>query len=125
MFNIDGCKWYAYMHMSCTHLDDGLDINLDTLLLLLREQVRPKWRECGEALRISEMVLDSISSACSPENYFVELLDYWLKYYDGKQCWSDVTVADVLYDIDLHKLAKDIENIYETGRNLGIHRITW
>ena len=119
MFNIDGCKWDAYMHMSYTHLDDGFEVNLDTLLLLLREQVSPNWREFGETSGISEMVLDSIATTCSPENCFTELLDYWLKYYNGKPCWSDV--ADVLYDIDLHKLAKDIENIYETGKNLGIY----
>ena len=98
------------------HLGDSPDVSLDKLLLLLREQVSPKWREFGDALGISEMVLDSISSACSPENYFVDLLDYWLKYCDGKPTWSDV--ANVLYNIDLHELAQDIENVYESGKNL-------
>ena len=99
------------------HLGDSPDVSLGTLLLLLQEQVSPKWREIGEGLGISKMVLDSISSTCSPENYFGELLDYWLKYCDGKPTWSDV--ADVLYDIDLHELAQEIENVYETGKNFG------
>jgi hypothetical protein len=30
-----------------------------------------------------------------------------LKYYDGKPTWNDV--ADALYDIDLDKLAQEIE----------------
>ena len=84
-------------------------------MVLLQEQVSPKWREFGEAVGIDDMVLDSIASTCSPENYFVELLDYWLKYYDGKPTWSDV--ADTLYDIDLQKLAQDIEQVYKTGKN--------
>ena len=44
----------------------------------------------GEAVGIDEMVLDSIATTCSPENYFVELLDYWLKYYNGRPTWSNM-----------------------------------
>ena len=99
-----------------THLGDSLDVSLDTLLLLLREQVSPKWREFGEAVGIDDMVLDSIANTCSPENYFVELLDYWLMYYNGKPTW--IVVVEALYDIDLQKLAQDIEHTYETGKNL-------
>ena len=97
-----------------THVGDYLDVSLDTLLLLLRVQVSPKWREFGEAVGTDDMVLDSIASTCSPENYFAELLDYWLKYYDGRPTWSDV--AEALYDIDLPKLAQEIEHVYETGK---------
>ena len=50
-------------------------------------------------------------------NHFIELLDYWLKYYDGKPTWSDI--AEALYDIDLQKLAQDIEHVYETGKKFG------
>ena len=60
--------------MSCTHPDDGLDVNLDTLLSLLRERVSPKWCDFGEALGIDEMVLDSITTTCSPETCFATLL---------------------------------------------------
>ena len=90
-------------------------VTLDKLVILLREQVGPKWREFGEAVGIDDMVLDSIASTCSPENYFTELLDYWLMYYDGKPSWNDV--ADALYNIDLQKLAQDIEQVYKTGKN--------
>ena len=92
---------------------DGITLN--KLVILLREQVGSKWHEFGEAVGIDDMVLDSIASTCSPENYFIELLDYWLKYCDEKPTWSDV--ADALYDIDLQKLAQDIEQVYKTGKN--------
>ena len=61
------------------------------------------------------MVLDSIASTCSPENYFIELLNYWLMYYDGKPTWS--VVVEALYDIDLPKLAEDIEHVHATGES--------
>ena len=89
-------------------------VTLDKLVILLWEQVGPKWREFGETVGIDEMVMDSIASTCSPENYFSELLDYWLQYYDGRPTWSDVT--DALYSIDLQKLAQDIEQVYKTGK---------
>ena len=98
------------------HLGDSLDVTLDTLLVLLQEQVSPKWREFGEAVGIDDMVLDSIASTCSPENYFVELLDYWLKYYNGMPTWS--VVVEAMCDIDLPKLAQDIEHVCETGKSL-------
>ena len=90
-------------------------VTLDKLVILLREQVGPKWHKFGEAVGIDEMVLDSITSTCSPENYLSELLDYWLRYYDGRPTWRDV--ADALYDIDLQKLAQDIEQMYKAGKN--------
>ena len=112
--NITLVVMYTYAN---THLGDSLEVCLDTLLLLLHEQVSPKWREFGEAVEIDDMVLDSIASTCSPENHFVELLDYWLKYYDGKPTWSDI--AEALYDIDLQKVAQDIKHVYETGKKFG------
>ena len=91
-------------------------VTLDKLVVLLWEQVGPKWRKFGEAVGIDQMILDSIASTCSPENYFSELLDHWLKYYDGRPTWSDV--ADALYDIDLQKLAQDIEQMSDKmGKN--------
>ena len=102
------------MSSKCICLGDNVIVTLDTLLTLLREQVSPKWREFGEALGIDDMVLDSIASTSSP---FVELLDYWLKYYDGIPTWS--VVAKALRDIDLQKLARDIEHVQETGKSLA------
>ena len=99
-----------------TSIGDNVNVvvTLDTLLILLREQVSPKWREFGEAVGIDDMVLDSIANTCSP---FVELLDYWLKYYDGRPTWS--VVAKALRDIDLQKLARDIEHVHESGKSLA------
>ncbi|MCG8623799.1 MAG: hypothetical protein MJE68_17630 [Proteobacteria bacterium] len=88
-------------------LDDILEVTLDTLLVLLREQVGPMWREFGEAIDIDDVVLDSIMKSTFANDCIVEVLDYWLKYNDQKPTWNDV--AEALHDIGLKKLALDIE----------------
>ena len=84
----------------------------------MRDKVGPKWHEFGEALGIDEVVLDSIAKSTFTENCIVEVLDYWLEYYDGKPTWSDVVEA--LYDINLEKLALDIEQVYKAGKNTAM-----
>ena len=96
-----------YCYCILIHADIKPDVTLDTLLTLLREQVAPKWREFGEAIDVDDMVLDSIANTTFSDNCIVELLDYWLKYYDGKPTWNNV--AEALYDINLDKLAQKIE----------------
>ena len=91
--------------------DDSLDVTLDKLLALLREQVGPRWYDFGEAVGIDEVVLDSIAKTTFPENCIVEVLEYWLKYFDdGTLTWSDVATA--LRDINLQELAYHIEQVY-------------
>ena len=63
------------------------------------------------------MVLDSIASTTFPENCIVEVLDYWLKYYDGKLTWREVAYA--LKAIHLRELALDIVRVYKTGTSLN------
>lgn len=99
----------------CIHADERVNVTLDKLLTLLREQVSPRWRNFGEAVGIDEVVLDSIATTTFSHNCIVEVLDYWLRYYDGKPTWSDV--AEVLYDIDLPRLAKNIEQVHECGKS--------
>ena len=63
-------------------------------------------------------MLDSIAKTTFPENCIVEVLDYWLKYFDdGTLTWSDVATA--LRDINLQELAYHIEQEYaiEAGMN--------
>ena len=49
-----------------THSDDSLDVTLDKLLALLREEVGPRWYDFGEAVGIDEVVLDSIAKTTFP-----------------------------------------------------------
>ena len=100
-----------YIH----NTDDGPDVTLDRLLLLLRKQVSSMWREFGEVVDIDDVVLDSIAKTTFPENCVVEVFDYWLKYSNEKLTWKDV--ADALNDMDLYELAKDIEQMYERGES--------
>ena len=93
------------------HSDDSIDVTLDKLLVLLREQVGPRWYDFGEAVGIDDVVLDSIAKTTFPDNCIVEVLDYWLKYFDdGTLSWRDVATA--VRDINLHDLAYHIEQLY-------------
>ena len=104
------------------NLDDSLDVTLDKLLDLLREEVGPRWYDFGEAVGIDEVVLDSIAKTTFPENCIVEVLDYWLKYFDdGTLTWSDVATA--LRDINLQELAYHIEQLYSV--EAGMIFINW
>ena len=59
-------------------------------------------------------MLDKYAENCKTEDCIVEMLDYWLRNHDtGKPTWRDV--AQVLREIDLGRLADDIECVYSTG----------
>ena len=81
-------------------------VDLDSLLIHLRSEVTPKWRQFGEAVGISEEVLKKYSNY-PPEECIVEVFDYWLRNYHpsptDKPTWRDV--ADVLIKMELHQLA--------------------
>ena len=80
-------------------------VDLDSLLIHLRSEVTPKWRQFGEAVGISEEILKEYSNY-PPEECIVEVFDYWLRNYPSptdRPTWRDV--ADVLIKMELHQLA--------------------
>ena len=97
------------------YADNCLSVNLDNLLIQLRSQITPKWYQFGEAVGIEKEVLDNYAKQCFPEDCIVEMLDYWLRHCKERPTWKDV--AKVLKEVNLQKLALDIENIYTTGIN--------
>ena len=104
-------------YITYTHPDDSLDVTLDKLLVLLQQEVGPRWYDFGEAVGIDDVVLDSIAKTTFPENCIVEMLDYWLKYFDDEELtWRDVATA--LRDINLHELAYHIEQEYAVEAGL-------
>ena len=108
---------YNIMCTLLSQLDDLVD--LDSLLIQLRSQVTPKWKEFGLVLGIATEVLDKYSSY-SPEECIVEMLDYWLRYhhtYRTKPTWRDI--AKALKEVELYQLAESILSVYETGKILN------
>ena len=92
-------------------------MDLDSLLIQVRQQVTPKWKEFGLAAGIKSDLLEKYSSY-PPEECIVEVLDHWLRNYQAptksKPTWRDV--ADVLKAMELHQLADSILSVYETGK---------
>ena len=88
-------------------------INLDSLLIQLQSEVTPKWYQFGEAIGIEKKVLDKYKQY-SPEQSIVEILDNWLRNHAGQPTWREI--AEALRKINLHKLAFDIERVYDTGK---------
>ena len=70
-------------------------------------------------------MLDSIAKTTFPENCIVEVLEYWLKYFDdGTLSWRDVATA--VRDINLHELAYHIEQVYAVEAGMVYQYIyTW
>ena len=98
-------------------------VDLDSLLIHLRSEVTPKWRQFGEAVRISEEILKKYSNY-PPEECIVEVFDYWLRSYPSttKPTWRDV--VDVLIKIELHQLADRLLQS-KKNNNIIISVIIW
>ena len=96
------------------YADNSLDVTLDKLLALLREEVGPRWYDFGEAVGINSVVLDSIAKTTFPENCIVEVLDFWLKYFNDGTLWQQckATVIFLNWHITLSKniLLKQVWN---------------
>ena len=90
-------------------LDKALD--LDMLLIQLKPQVVTKWKQFAEAVGLSNIIKEL--SQYSEDECIVEVFDQWLKSHPTKPTWRNV--ADVLNDIGLQQLAKDIRKVYQTG----------
>ena len=98
------------------HADITLD--LDSLLIRLKDKVTEKWHQFGEALGVEKEALDRCLKY-PPEQSIMEVLDHWLRSCDcEKRSWRDVVRA--LRQTEHHQLAKEIESINKTGRNSAI-----
>ena len=87
-------------------------LNLDSLLIQIRDEVTPKWYQFGLAIGINQETLDELFLNFSPDEYIVELLDLWLRTSETTVTWSDV--ADGLKEIRCYQLAEKLQ-VYMTG----------
>ena len=93
--------------------DADLLLNLDSLLIQLRNEVTPMWYQFGEAIGVEKKVLDKCIKY-SPEESIVEVLDNWLRNHAGQPTWWEV--AEALRMINLMQLAFNVEKVYDTGK---------
>ena len=96
-------------------------LNLDNLLIQIRDQVTPKWYQFGLAVGIKKETLDEFSNF-PPEECIVEVVDLWLKASEAAVTWKDV--ADALKKIGCHRLAEKMLKVYRTGETFSFHSLS-
>jgi hypothetical protein len=90
-------------------------VNLDNLLIQLRDEVTPHWQNFGLTIGVPREVIVKYSEY-PPDQCMIEILDYWLRHHDHAPVpltWRDVAIA--LRQIRLHQLAEKILKVYVTG----------
>ena len=103
--------YYVHCSMHFRSFVDSL-LNLDNLLIQIKQDATQVWYQLGEALGIEKKILEKFTTY-SPEESIIEMFDYWLRNHSGKPTWKEI--AEALRKIRLHKLASGIEMIYKTG----------
>ena len=68
-------------------------VDLDNVLMQIRDEVAPLWREFGEAVRVPKEILDKCSERYQPDQCLVEVVDYWLSNNQEKITWKGVAQA--------------------------------
>ena len=96
------------------HADNLKPVNLDNLLIQLREEVTPHWQNFGLTIGVPREVIVKYSEY-PPDQCMIEILDYWLRHHDDAAplTWRDVAVA--LRQIKLYQLAEKILKVYVIG----------
>ena len=90
------------------------EVNLDFLLILLKEELTPRWYEFGLVVGVPKDILDGYLGYPS-DQCLIELLDYWLRHHPGQL--SGREVAQALREIKFYQLAEKALQISKTGFN--------
>ena len=94
-----------------------MSLNLDNLLIHLKDKVTEKWHQFGEALGVEKEILDRCLNY-PPEQSIVEMLDHWLRSCDlEERNWRDV--AKALRQIEHNPLAEEIKTIDKIGHDFA------
>jgi hypothetical protein len=85
-------------------------VDLDSLLILLKEELAPKWYDFGLVVGVPQELMDSYSGYPS-DQCLTEVLDYWLRHHmdAGKMKWMDV--ANALKAVELNQLAEKAQQL--------------
>ena len=90
----------------------SIPVNLDLLLILLREELTPRWYELGLVVGVPKDVMDGYLGYPS-DQCLIELLDYWLRHHPGQLTWREV--AQALREMKFYQLAEEVLQISSTG----------
>ena len=77
-------------------------MDLDALLILLKEDLTPRWYEFELVVGVPKELMDSYSGYPS-DQCLTEILDYWLRHHSDQLTWTEVSQA--LKVIELNQLA--------------------
>ena len=94
-------------------------VNLDLLLILLKDELTPKWYEFGLVVGVPKEVMDGYVGHPS-DQCLIEMLDYWLRHHSGQLTWAEV--AQALREIHLYQLAEKALQISTRGKLLLVFR---
>ena len=83
-------------------------VDLHSLLILLKEELAPKWYDFGLIVGVPQDLMDSYSGY-PPDQCLTEVLDYWLRHHTGKVKW--IEVADALKAVELNQLAEKAQKL--------------
>ena len=78
-------------------------MDLDSLLIVLKEELTPKWYDFGLVVGVPQELMDSYFGYPS-DQCLTEVLDYWLRHHTGTMKWAEV--ANALKAVKLNQLAE-------------------
>ena len=93
-------------------------MNLYSLLIVLKEELSPKWYEFGLVVGVPQELMDSYSGYPS-DQCLTEVLDYWLRHHNETIKWTEV--ADALIDkaVDLNQLAEKAQLLSSSAEKIN------
>ena len=83
-------------------------VDLDSLLILLKDDLTPKWYDFGLAVGVPQELMDSYSGY-PPDQCLTEVLDYWLRHHASQVTWTEV--AHALKAVELNQLAEKAQQL--------------
>ena len=92
-------------------------VDLDSLLILLKEELASKWYDFGLVVGVPQELMDSYSGYPS-DQCLTEVLDYWLRHHTGTMKWMEV--ADTLKAVKLNQLAEKAQLLTSSAQNLTV-----
>ncbi|XP_064402239.1 uncharacterized protein LOC135347988 [Halichondria panicea] len=90
-------------------------LDIDQALVQIRSMDH-KWRELAETMRLPKTMIEQIEDSCGVNHggCLTEVIDQWMRGCSGRPTWREL--AGHLHNIGEEQLAKELINIYETGR---------
>ena len=96
-------------------------MDLDSLLIVLKQKLTPKWYDFGLVVGVPQDLMDSYSGYPS-DQCLTEVLDYWLRHHAGTMKWAEV--ADALKAVKLNQLAEKAQLLSSSAQEcngIAIH----